>query len=104
LKRYANQNKYENIKFYIDDGHSGTNFERPGFISLKEDIENDQIGIVITKDLSRLGRDYLTTGFYIEHYFPLRDVRYITINDQVNLALFHLKNNSIRKKAKLSWK
>jgi DNA invertase Pin-like site-specific DNA recombinase len=84
LKRYANQNKYENIKFYIDDGHSGTNFERPGFISLKEDIENDQIGIVITKDLSRLGRDYLTTGYYIEHYFPLHDVRYIAINDQVD--------------------
>ena len=81
LKRYANQNKYENIKFYIDDGHSGTNFERPGFISLKEDIENGQIGIVITKDLSRLGRDYLTTGYYIEHYFPLHDVRYIAIND-----------------------
>jgi len=84
LKRYANQNKYDNTKFYIDDGHTGANFERPGFISLKEDIENDQIGIVITKDLSRLGRDYLTTGYYIEHYFPLHDVRYIAVNDQVD--------------------
>ncbi len=84
LKRYANQNKYDNIIFYIDDGHSGSNFERPGFISLKEDIENDQIGIVITKDLSRLGRDYLTTGYYIEHYLPLHNVRYIAINDEVD--------------------
>ena len=53
LKRYANQNKYDNIKFYIDDGHSGANFERPGFITLKEDIEDNQVSIVITKDLSR---------------------------------------------------
>jgi len=84
LKRYANQNKYDNIQFYIDDGHSGVNFERPGFIALKQDIEINQIGIVITKDLSRLGRDYLTTGYYIEHYFPLHDVRYIAVNDQVD--------------------
>ena len=84
LKRYAYQNKYDNIQFYIDDGHSGVNFERPGFIALKEDIERNQIGIVITKDLSRLGRDYLTTGYYIEHYFPLHDIRYIAVNDQVD--------------------
>lgn len=84
LKRYANQNKFDNIQFYIDDGRSGVNFERPGFIALKEDIERNQIGIVITKDLSRLGRDYLTTGYYIEHYFPLHDVRYIAVNDQVD--------------------
>jgi len=84
LKRYANQNKYDNIRYYIDDGHSGANFERPGFIALKNDIENDIVETVITKDLSRLGRDYLTTGYYIEHYFPLHNVRYIAINDQVD--------------------
>lgn len=84
LKRYANQNKYYNTKYYIDDGFSGTNFERPGFTELKKDIENDSVSIVISKDLSRLGRDYLTTGYYIEHYFPLYDVRYIAINDQVD--------------------
>lgn len=96
LKRYANQNKYDNIQFYIDDGHSGVNFERPGFIALKEDIERNQTGIVITKDLSRLGRDYLTTGYYIEHYFLMNNVRYIAIYDQVDtrlnendFALFH---------------
>lgn len=84
LKRYANQNKYYNTKYYIDDGFSGTNFERPGFTELKKDIENDSVSIVISKDLSRLGRDYLTTGYYIEHYFPLYDVRYIAVNDQVD--------------------
>jgi DNA invertase Pin-like site-specific DNA recombinase len=55
LKRYANQNKHDNLRYYIDDGHSGANFERPGFIALKNDIENNQVGIVVTKDLSRLG-------------------------------------------------
>jgi len=84
LKRYANQNKYENIKFYIDDGHSGTNFDRPGFMELKKDIENQLVSTAITKDLSRLGRDYLTTGYYMEHYFPVNNVRYIAVNDQVD--------------------
>lgn len=83
LKRYANQHRLYNIKYYIDDGYSGTNFDRPGFGALQNDIENGQIEVVITKDLSRLGRDYLTTGYYIEHYFPTNSVRYIAINDQV---------------------
>lgn len=84
LKRYANQNKLGNIQYYIDDGHSGANFEKPGFLTLNNDIENDLVGMVTTKDLSRLGRDYLTTGYYIEHYFPLHNVRFIEINDQVD--------------------
>lgn len=84
LTRYANQNKFHNTRVYMDDGYSGANFERPGFLRLKSDIENDQVSTVITKDLSRLGRDYLTTGYYIEHYFPLHGVRYIAINDSVD--------------------
>ena len=84
LQRYANQNKYYNTRFYVDDGYSGANFDRPGFVNLASDIENNLIGMVLTKDLSRLGRDYLTTGYYMEHYFPLHKVRYIAINDQVD--------------------
>ncbi len=84
LTRYANQNKHYNTRFYIDDGYSGTNFEIPGFLELKADIEKGVINIVITKDLSRLGRDYLMTGYYIEHYFPSYSVRFIAINDQVD--------------------
>lgn len=87
LKRYANQHHMINTKYYIDDGYSGTNFDRPGFSELQEDIENNLVGIVITKDLSRLGRDYLSTGYYIEHYFPMNSVRYIAINDQVDTLL-----------------
>jgi DNA invertase Pin-like site-specific DNA recombinase len=87
LKRYANQHHMINTKYYIDDGYSGTNFDRPGFSELQVDIENNQVEIVITKDLSRLGRDYLSTGYYIEHYFPMNSVRYIAINDQVDTLL-----------------
>ncbi len=84
LSRYANSNKFYNIRYYIDDGYSGSNFDRPGFMELKKDIESQLVSIVITKDLSRLGRDYLTTGYYIEHYFPVNNVRYIAVNDQVD--------------------
>lgn len=89
MKRYANQNKYSNLQYYIDDGHSGANF-RPEFLALKDDIEKDLVVTVITKDLSRLGRDYLITGYYIEHYFPLHDVRFVAINYQVDTN----KNNN----------
>lgn len=87
LKRYANQQRMSNTKYYIDDGYSGTNFERPGFTELQNDIENNQVEIVITKDLSRLGRDYLITGYYIENYFPTNNVRYIAIDDQFDTLL-----------------
>ncbi len=87
LKRYANEHRMLFTKFYIDDGFSGTNFVRPGFSELLKDIESGFVEAVITKDLSRLGRDYLTTGYYIEHYFPMNEVRYIAINDQVDTIL-----------------
>ncbi len=61
LKRYANQQRMTNTKYYIDDGYSDTNFERPVFTDLQSYIENNQVQTVITKDLSCLGRDYLTT-------------------------------------------
>ena len=87
LKRYANQHRMLTTKYYIDDGYSGTNFDRPGFRELQNDIENNRVAVVITKDLSRLGRNYLSTGYYVEHYFPSNDVRYIAINDQVDTFL-----------------
>jgi DNA invertase Pin-like site-specific DNA recombinase len=72
------------VKYYIDDGYSGTSFDRPAFKQLLQDIENKLIENVLVKDLSRLGRNYLTTGYYIEHYFPINSVRFIAINDQVD--------------------
>lgn len=86
LQKYAEDNGYKNTKFYVDDGFSGTTFERPDFTRMIADMENGKIGIIITKDLSRLGRDYLKTGQYIEMIFPDYDVRYIAINDNVDTA------------------
>lgn len=84
LKEYAIQNKWNVYDYYVDDGYTGTNFERPGFKRLLRDIENGYIYIVITKDMSRLGRDYIQVGFYIEKYFPEAGVRYIAVNDCVD--------------------
>ena len=69
---------------YIDDGFTGTNFDRPGFQSLIADIEAGKVNLVITKDMSRLGRDYIETGHYIERYFPMKNVRYIAITDGID--------------------
>lgn len=78
--------------YYIDDGYSGLNFERPAFKRLINDIEKGLINLVITKDLSRLGRDYLQTGQYTEQYFPLNNVRYIVVNVGVDTLI---DNNDI---------
>lgn len=67
-------------------GNSGTNFNRPQFKQMISDIEDGKIDIVITKDLSRLGREYLQTGSYIEIFFPANNVRYIAVNDGVDTA------------------
>ncbi len=84
LAEYAIVNGFENHEFYVDDGYSGTSFERPDFGRLLSDIEKGKVSTVITKDLSRLGRDYLKTGFYIESYFPNHNIRFIAINDSVD--------------------
>jgi len=84
LTEYAITNGLNIIDYYIDDGYSGTNFDRPDFNRLIEDIENKRINTVVTKDLSRLGRDYIMTGYYIEKYFPSKNVRYIAITDGVD--------------------
>lgn len=81
LRAYAKENNYNIYDEYVDDGVSGTTFERPAFKRMIQDIENGYINMVITKDLSRLGRDYITAGQYTEIYFPSKKVRYIAIND-----------------------
>lgn len=84
LKQYAEQNNIAVYDYYVDDGYSGTNFERPAFKKMITDIENGKINCVITKDLSRLGRNYLESGAYIEMYFPQKNVRYIAITDGID--------------------
>ncbi len=81
LRSYAKENEYAVFDEYIDDGFSGTNFDRPDFKRMIQDIEDKKVNMVITKDLSRLGRDYIMSGQYTELYFPSKGVRYIAIND-----------------------
>jgi len=81
LVNYVHNQGWQLYDIYIDDGYSGTNFDRPDFQRLLSDIEKEKIDIVITKDLSRLGRNYIQTGYYTEEYFPNRGVRYIAVND-----------------------
>jgi len=86
LRQYATERGWNIIDEYLDDGWSGTNFQRPSFERMIIDIEDGKINCVITKDLSRLGRNYILTGQYTELYFPSKGVRYIAINDNVDTA------------------
>ena len=85
LKRYVSeQENFFIVKEYVDDGYTGTNFDRPGFKRMIEDIEAGIIDTVITKDLSRLGRERLGVGHYTEIYFPEHNVRYIALLDNID--------------------
>lgn len=87
LKEYALKNHFKNIRFFVDDGYSGTTFDRPSFREMEQLIENGEVGIVIVKDMSRLGRNYLQVGMYTDVVFPDNDVRFIAINDNVDSSV-----------------
>ena len=84
LKDYAEKNGMFQYEYYVDDGYTGRNFNRPSFQRMIADIEAGQVGCVITKDLSRLGRNYIEAGSYIEIFFPKHNVRYIAVTDGVD--------------------
>ncbi|MDR2090399.1 MAG: recombinase family protein [Clostridiales bacterium] len=86
LTKYCKDNGYKIYDCYVDDGYTGLNFDRPEFQRLLRDIDNGKINLVITKDLSRLGRDYIQTGHYVEIYFADNNIRYIAVNDNVDTA------------------
>jgi len=86
LEAYCREHNILNYRFFVDDGWSGANFDRPNFQAMLEGIQNGEIKTVITKDLSRLGRNYLQVGMYTEMLFPQKGVRYIAINDGVDSA------------------
>lgn len=81
LLDYCREHGYFVYDVYIDDGFSGLNFNRPDFQRMITDVENEKIDLILSKDLSRLGRDYIMTGYYTEIYFPSKDVRYIALSD-----------------------
>ena len=87
--------KYELVDTYIDPGYTGTNFNRPDFQRMIRDIENGKVNMVITKDLSRLGRDYIETGEYIEKWFPEHEVRYVSVTDGIDTFATNNGNNDI---------
>ena len=84
LTRFCQENRLVIADYYIDDGFSGLSFERPAFLRLMDDIESGQIDLIITKDLSRLGRDYIMTGYLTDIYFSRMSVRYIAIDDGID--------------------
>ena len=86
LAKYAKENGLGNTRYYVDDGYTGTNFRRPSFQKLLEDIELGYVSTVIVKDMSRLGRDYLQVGYYTDSYFPEHGIRFIAVNDMVDSA------------------
>lgn len=116
LKNYAESHGMSDYEFYVDDGYTGRNFNRPAFQQLIKDIEDKKVNCVITKDLSRLGRNYIEAGSYIEVFFPRHHVRYIAVNDGVDsnkseeLDITPFKNilndmysRDISKKVKTGW-
>ena len=84
LKQYADEHRFKNIRYYVDDGFSGTNFDRPDFKRMLADIDDGLISTVIVKDMSRFGRDHILVGYYTKYYLPEADVRFIAIYDQVD--------------------
>lgn len=93
--------KYVFINYYVDDGYTGSNFDRPAFNQLKKDIEDNKINMVITKDLSRLGREHIESDEYIEKWFPEHDTRYVSIID--NIDTFDDNNTSNEIAPILNW-
>ena len=87
LESYAQAKGFENTLFLADDGYSGTNFDRPSWKKIIEMIEAGEVSTLIVKDASRLGREYLQVGYYMEIYFPQKNVRFIAVNDGVDSAV-----------------
>ena len=86
ISKYCRDNGLKNLQFFVDDGYSGTNFNRPAWSELLDKIENGEVGTLVVKDMSRLGRDYLKVGFYTEVLFVEKGVRFIAINNGIDSA------------------
>ena len=93
LREFVQQHRLSVYDTYVDDGWSGTNFDRPDFQRMIADIEAKKVNMVITKDLSRLGRDYIMTGHYMERYFPEHRVRYISLLDGIDTGVDSTAND-----------
>lgn len=81
ITQFANEQHFIIVDEYIDDGWSGTNFDRPAFQRMMEDVESGKVNCIITKDLSRLGREHIMMDYYLEFYFPEKRIRYIAVTE-----------------------
>ena len=81
LRQYARDNHLHVVDEYIDDGWSGTNFERPSFKRMMEDVESGKVNCIVTKDLSRFGREHVMMDYYLEFVFPEKHIRYIAVTE-----------------------
>ena len=95
IRKYIEENNYKLIEEFVDDGYTGSNFNRPGFIRMIEKIKNNEINMVIVKDLSRLGRNNIETNEYIDRFFPKYKVRFISILDNVDTEIDSIGNEMI---------
>lgn len=95
LLNYIKDNHLHLVDEYIDDGVSGTTFDRAGFNRLIKDCENKKINMIITKDTSRLGRDHIEFGFYVERYFPEHNIRYVAVNDGIDTSVNSSANDML---------
>ena len=84
LSKYAKEHGFRNLETFVDDGFSGTNFNRPDFQRLMRKVDAGEVGTIIVKDMSRLGRDYLKVGYLTEFTFAEKDIHFIAINDNVD--------------------
>lgn len=94
LMNYIKSNGFTFVEEYVDDGYSGTNFDRPAFQQMVKDIKAKKINLVIVKDLSRLGRDHVNTGYFMERFFPENRVRFISIMESYDSAKVQASNDS----------
>ena len=81
LQQYAKENRLHVVDEYVDDGWSGTNFDRPDFKRMMNDVDSGKINCIVTKDLSRFGREHIQMDYYLEFDFPERGIRYIAVTD-----------------------
>ena len=95
LYKYIEENNLNLAGEYVDDGVSGTTFDRKGFNQMIKDCESKKINMIITKDMSRLGRDHIEFGFYVERYFPEHNIRYVAVNDGIDTAVNSSANDMI---------
>ena len=86
ISKFCRDNGLKNLQYFVDDGYSGTNFNRPAWTELLDKIESGEVGTLVVKDMSRLGRDYLKVGFYTEVLFVEKGVRFIAINNGIDSA------------------